>query len=66
MGELIAFRSTRSTPRHNAVPPCGGADILIFTGVRYERFHEAETAGEAKPSAPKKRISRSRRPKKSA
>jgi len=56
MGELIRFRPRQEArpagtahSERNAVP-AGGAEILLFTGVRYER-HPEEEAGAAKRPA---------------
>ena len=38
MGDLIAFRSQR--PSGEARPSGPGAEILFFTGVRYQRMSE--------------------------
>lgn len=53
MGDLVMFR-----PRSNAAPDAGAAtrsesaEIVFFTGVRYERF-EAAPAPETKRPPPK-------------
>jgi hypothetical protein len=53
MGDLIAFR----TPRHRGrEPPRGGtAQILFFTGVRYERVIDDGRPVVKPPSAPQQR-----------
>ena len=49
MGELIPFRPAGRAPRSAA--RCGGAEILFFTGVRYERVREEPEAARP-PDAP--------------
>jgi hypothetical protein len=44
MGDLIAFRSQR--PSHEARPSGAGAEILFFTGVRYQRMNDEALANE--------------------
>lgn len=44
MGDLISFRPSRNAARVNDPPPPHGAQILFFTGVRYDRRIEAATA----------------------
>jgi hypothetical protein len=39
MGELVAFRSTRSAAR-SPLNPSESAEILFFTGVRFARFED--------------------------
>jgi hypothetical protein len=44
MSTVIAFeRSRRSTPPMPPPRPHGTAQVLLFTGVRYERLEVAET-----------------------
>ena len=43
MGEIVLFRSA-TRPRGNTVAPQGPAEILFFTGVRYER-HDDDSGG---------------------
>lgn len=54
MGLVLAFQSTprpaSKTPQRRSEPSRGGADILFFTGVRFER-HGAPAAGSARPGA---------------
>jgi hypothetical protein len=51
MGSIIHFPIAPGLRRRNAVAVSGGAEILFFTGVRYERHQE-----------PVARRARSRRP----
>lgn len=56
LGKLVQFQKRRGGPK--AVPPVRGgkADILIFTGVRYEReATDAPTKPSASPRAKRKR-----------
>ena len=49
MGEIVAFRTPKPVV---AVPPSGGAEILFFTGVRYQRGIEgAASPCRAAPAA---------------
>jgi hypothetical protein len=49
MGEIVAFRR----PKHNyQVPPKGGAEILFFTGVRYQRGIEHASSPVSEPRSP--------------
>jgi len=51
MGEIVAFRR----PRHRGqVPPAGGAEILFFTGVRYQRGIEPSPPPFAEPLSPRR------------
>jgi hypothetical protein len=43
MGEIVLFRS-ETRPRGNTDAPQGPAEILFFTGVRYER-HDDDAGG---------------------
>jgi hypothetical protein len=56
MGTVVRLRLLRRRPRKAAVPE-GGAEILIFTGVRYER------AAEPEPSPARGRTSRETKPR---
>lgn len=62
MGDLIPFRRAGDAPRSPG--PCGGAEILFFTGVRYERLREGPEAARP-PDTPlaggKGRLRRNRR-----
>jgi hypothetical protein len=40
MHNIVDFRTGRSRPRRSITPPSDGAQILFFTGVRYERDHD--------------------------
>ncbi len=42
MGQVIAFKARAKTPRQEAEPITGGAQILFFLGVRYCRIDEAD------------------------
>ena len=46
MGEIIAIRAQK---RRSPVAPSGGAEILFFTGVRYQRAIEEEPSSAAEP-----------------
>jgi hypothetical protein len=50
MGDLIAFRSPR--PSGDAKPSGIGAEILFFTGVRYQRTTEDPPSPIAPPRPP--------------
>jgi hypothetical protein len=50
MGDLIAFRSPR--PSGDAKPSGLGAEILFFTGVRYQRMNDEEPPASAKARKP--------------
>lgn len=50
MGDLIAFRSQR--PSGEARPSGPGAEILFFTGVRYQRMSEDPPSSNARPQHP--------------
>lgn len=51
MGEIVAFRR----PKHRGrVPPTGGAEILFFTGVRYQRGIEPAPPPLAEPRPPRR------------
>jgi hypothetical protein len=50
MGDLIAFRSQR--PSGQARPSGLGAEILFFTGVRYQRMNEDLPSPNATPQHP--------------
>jgi hypothetical protein len=50
MGDLIAFRSQR--PSGQARPSGLGAEILFFTGVRYQRMSEEAPSSNAAPQRP--------------
>jgi hypothetical protein len=56
MGDLIAFRSQR--PSGEARPSGAGAEILFFTGVRYQRMSEDALSSNTTPG-----LSRPLRPK---
>ena len=62
MGDLILFRPAGEA--RPGAPPSGGAEIVFFTGVRYERAREAPDAARP-PDLPraggKGRIGRNRR-----
>ena len=51
MGDLIAFRSQR--PSGQARPSGAGAEILFFTGVRYQRMSDEAPPASAKPRKPR-------------
>ena len=51
MGDLIAFRSQRSSGE--ARPSGAGAEILFFTGVRYQRTSEDPPSSIAPPRQPR-------------
>ena len=56
MGELIAFRLPRRSV--DARPSRSGAQILFFTGVRYERMTEYTPASLVAPDKPQERGNR--------
>jgi hypothetical protein len=47
MGEVVAFRAPGRTARKDLEPPTGGAQILFFLGVRYERQEESQGPQDA-------------------
>ena len=49
MGEIYAIRAQK---RRSPVTPSGGAEILFFTGVRYQRAIEEEPSSAAEPRSP--------------
>ena len=51
MGDLIAFRSPR--PSGDAKPSGIGAEILFFTGVRYQRMSDETPTASPKPRNPR-------------
>ncbi len=53
MGDLIAFRSQK--PSGQARPSGVGAEILFFTGVRYQRMSDEAPTASAKPRNPRER-----------
>ncbi len=55
MGEIVSFRPQRGQVRKSSAAAEGpGAEILFFTGVRYERIAEAKPAQvEGDSGAPK-------------
>ena len=53
MGDLIAFRSPRQSG--DAKPSGIGAEILFFTGVRYQRTSDQAQPASAKPRKPRER-----------
>jgi hypothetical protein len=57
MSNVIHFRSTNS-PRRTAPGGRGAAQILFFTGVRYQRW--SEDAQASQPQAPSSRRKRER------
>lgn len=50
MGEIIAFQTPK---RRCRVAPSGGAQILFFTGVRYQRGIEDGPSPIAEPGSPR-------------
>jgi hypothetical protein len=50
MGDLIAFRSQRSSGQARSSGT--GAEILFFTGVRYQRMTEVAPSSIATPQQP--------------
>ena len=54
MGELISFRASRKVARAaGAAPPAGGAAILFFMGVRYNRDIEPAPEPVKRKTPPK-------------
>ena len=47
MGQVITFKARAKTPRQEAEPIAGGAQILFFLGVRYCRIDEADACTAA-------------------
>ncbi|WP_172122742.1 MULTISPECIES: hypothetical protein [unclassified Devosia] len=54
MGKLVKFE-LRERPAAAVGKPCGNAQILLFTGVRYERGTTCPPADLRDPSRPKRR-----------
>lgn len=56
MGDVIAFRPPAARPSNGegAVQPAAGAEILFFTGVRYERATEPATVSPRRARPPRK------------
>jgi hypothetical protein len=50
MGELLAFHQNKTAQQRRREQPSGGAEIILFPGVRYMRMSE--------PVKPPKRVSR--------
>jgi hypothetical protein len=48
MSNIIAFRAVAGPKRNSAAPPGASAELLFFTGVRYER-QTANAHAEAQP-----------------
>jgi hypothetical protein len=44
MGDVVAFSTSASRARRAASPDAGGAQILFFLGVRYQRMEEPPRA----------------------
>ncbi len=53
MGELLMFRPRRGRSWRSRDPASNGAQIMFFTGVRYERMSEAAPALGTGSSDPK-------------
>jgi hypothetical protein len=53
MGDILYFERPRKDVA-NRPPPPGGAEILFFVGVRYERWEEPQPLA-APPKAPRRR-----------
>jgi len=54
MGTLLPFQPRPAAgPRHDALAT-GGAQIIIFTGVRYERTGQAEPSRQTPAKMPKR------------
>ncbi len=54
LGKLVKFE-LRERPAAAVGKPCGNAQILLFTGVRYERGTTCPPADLRDPSRPKRR-----------
>jgi hypothetical protein len=54
LGKLVKFQSRRK-PTTTAKTVAGAAQILIFTGVRYERGTSPTSNNSIDPSRPKRR-----------
>jgi hypothetical protein len=62
MGEILPFR-IESRPRAATVAPQGPAEILFFTGVRYERHDDGPSGPQSRAStgtAPRRQRRRKR------
>jgi len=61
MGQVLTFKHDGQSPRRAISAREGGAEIVFFTGVRYERHAEPAAVGGKKPagapgrSGPRKR-----------
>ena len=60
MGDIIALRIANPSGRPPTGP--GGAEILFFTGVRYERMESTESAGLRQEPRRRKTLPHRRRP----
>jgi len=50
MGEVLSFHGSSRAARHGgSAPAAGGAQILFFLGVRYERWSEAPPDASSRP-----------------
>jgi hypothetical protein len=52
LGKLLSLDKRRRTAPPK-IPPAGEGEIVIFTGVRYERRTEPGHAGDPPPARPK-------------
>lgn len=59
MATILEFRAGRVRESHSARLPESSAEIVIFPGIRYERWEEGEAPAPA-PAIPKARRQRHR------
>jgi hypothetical protein len=54
LGKLLSLdKRRRAAPPKT--PSAGGGEIVIFTGIRYERRTEIDRAGDSPPAGPKRK-----------
>jgi hypothetical protein len=64
MGELILFRPGPGRSLKSKVPPASGAEIMFFTGVRYERMVEAAAVASGADPTPSETVGKAGRNRK--
>lgn len=52
MATILEFRVSNERQPRRPLPKSGPAEILIFPGIRYERWRERDVAAEARRSVP--------------